>query len=289
MLHRKLVYFSLIFLLIVSAILAGVIFCTRNQKLQVAFFDVGQGDAILISQGSRQILIDGGPSGQKLMEKLGEYIPFWDREIEVIISTHPDADHISGLVDALKNYTVDQSIESGVKSQSQVFGTFEKIIEEKKIEKQIAARGMKIKISDEAELEIFHPESSAENIPEKDTNSASVTAKLVFGENSFLFAGDLPMNMENQLMNDDLPLSANVLKVSHHGSKSATSAQFLKIVNPQEAIISVGKNNRYGHPTAETLERLSVKNIKILRTDESGDVVYNCANADSKCEMATEF
>lgn len=289
MLYRKLIYFSLIFLLIVGAILAGIIFHTRKQKLQAAFFDVGQGDAILISYGSKQILIDGGPSGQKLMEKLGEYIPFWDREIEVIISTHPDADHISGLVDALKNYMVDQTIESGAKSQSQVYGAYEKIIEDKKIEKQIAKRGMKIKISDDAELEIFHPASSMENISEKDTNSASVVAKLAFGENSFLFTGDLPMDGENKLMDNNLPLSSNVLKVSHHGSKYATTKEFLEKVNPQDAIISVGKDNRYGHPTAETLERLKAKNIKILRTDKSGDVVYDCANANSKCEMATEF
>ncbi len=287
--HRKTIYFSLIFLLVVGAILAGVIFHTRNQKLQVAFFDVGQGDAILISQGSRQILIDGGPSGQKLMEKLGEYVPFWDREIEAIISTHPDADHISGLVDAMKNYTVDQAIESGAKSEAQVFGAYEKIIKEKNIEKQIAARGMKIKISGGAELEIFHPESSMKNIAQKDTNEASVTAKLSFGENSFLFTGDLPVTVENQLMNDNLPLFANVLKISHHGSKSATSAQFLDLVHPQEAIISVGKNNRYGHPAAETLGRLNNKNIKILRTDESGDVVYVCANAHSKCEVTAEL
>ncbi|HAI73907.1 MAG TPA: hypothetical protein DCS28_00100 [Candidatus Moranbacteria bacterium] len=287
--YRKTVYFSLLFLLIIGAILAGIIFYARNQKLQVAFFDVGQGDAILISRDSQQILIDGGQSGQKLMEKLGEYVPFWDREIEVIISTHPDADHIGGLIDTLKNYTINQLIESGAKNQSQVFGAYEKIIKEKEIEKQIASRGMKIKIFDGAELEIFHPKISMENISEKDTNEASVVAKLSFGENSFLFTGDLPANIENQLMNDNLPLSANVLKVSHHGSKSATNTQFLDYIHPQEAIISVGKNNRYGHPATETLQRLQGENIKILRTDESGDAVYNCENINNKCKMETEF
>lgn len=287
--NRKKIYFSLIFLFIVSIILAGVIFYTKNSKLQVAFFDVGQGDAILISRGSKQILIDGGPSGQKLMEKLGEYVPFWDREIEVAIATHPDADHISGLVDAMKNYSVDQMIESGAKSQSQVFSAMEKIIEEKNIGKQIAVRGMKIKISDEAEFEIFHPEISAENISEKDTNAASVTAKLFFGENSFLFTGDLPTDGENKLINDNLPLSASVLKISHHGSSSATSEQFLEKVSPQGAIISVGKGNRYGHPNAEVLERLKNKNIKIFRTDENGDVVYNCQKLNNKCEIAMEL
>lgn len=287
--YRKSVYILISGLLIFSLILTGVIFYARNRKLQVVFFDVGQGDAILISYGSNQILIDGGPSGQKLMEKLGEYIPFWDREIEVIISTHPDADHISGLVDALKNYTVDQSIESGAKSQSQVFEAYKKIIKEKKIENQIAARGMKIKISDDAELEIFYPESSMENIPSKDTNSASVGAKLVFGENSFLFAGDLPDKIEKKIIEGGVDVSARILKVAHHGSKYATADDFLEKINPNDAIISVGKENRFGHPATETLERLKKRNIKILRTDESGDVVYDCADANSKCGVATEF
>lgn len=287
--HRKIIYILIAGLLVISFILAGIIFYARNQKLQVAFLDVGQGDAILISKGGNQILIDGGPSGQKLMEKLGGYIPFWDREIEAVISTHPDADHISGLVDILKNYTVDQVIESGVKSQSQVFGAYEKIIEDKKIGKIAAARGMKIKIADDAELEIFHPKNSAENISEKDTNSASVVARLVFGENSFLLTGDLPSEQEAVLIREKSALDSRILKIAHHGSKYATTNDFLEKVNPEDAIISVGKSNRFGHPAMETLERLKAKNIKILRTDEKGDVVYACENANSKCKMATEF
>ena len=283
MANRKLIYSLFGILLVLGLIFFAVSSHVQNQKLQIAFLDVGQGDAILISQGSRQILIDGGPSGQKLMEKLGAYVPFWDREIEVVIATHPDADHISGLVDVLKNYTVDQSIESGANSESQVFGAYEKLVDDKKIEKQIARRGMKIKISDEAELEVFSPTDAIVDGLKNDTNSASVVAKLTYGENSFLFTGDLPLDVESQLVDANLPISAKVLKVAHHGSKSATSAQFLDYVHPQDAVISVGKNNRYGHPTAEVLNRLKERNIKILRTDEQGDVVYDCENSNQNC------
>lgn len=282
--NRKLIYFILGGLALVSLILFGIIFQTRNQKLSVAFLDVGQGDAILISQGSKQILIDGGASGQKLMEKLGEQVPFWDREIEVVIATHPDADHIGGLVDVFKNYTVDHAIESGAKSDSQVFGAYEKIIEDKKTSKLLAVRGMKIKISDEIELEVLSPNGeNMENL--KDTNSASVVTRLSFGENSFLFTGDLPLDVEAQMLQDNLFSSTKVLKVSHHGSKSATSAEFLNKVNPEQAVISVGKNNRYGHPTSEVLERLSTKNISIFRTDILGDVIYNCGKMKNKCVL----
>ena len=284
--NRKPIYFSLGILLTFGLIFFGVTSHAENKKLQVIFLDVGQGDAILISQGEKQILIDGGPSGQKLMEKLGEYVPFWDRKIDIVIATHPDADHISGLVDVLGNYAVDQVIESGAKSDSQVFGVYEKKIEDKKIEKQIARRGMKIKLSNDAQLEIFSPTDLIIDKLKNDTNSASIVAKLTYGENSFLFTGDFPLESEGQLIAADLPLKADVLKVSHHGSKSATSELFLDYINPKEAIISVGKGNRYGHPTAEVLKRLQGENVKIYRTDVSGDVVYDCVSVKSKCEMA---
>lgn len=284
MLNRRLVYFSFCGLVVVGLIFFGIISNTQNEKLSVAFLDVGQGDAILISQGSMQILIDGGPSGKKLMEKLGEQIPFWDREIELVIATHPDADHIGGLVDVLKNYIVDEVIESGAKSESQVFGVYEKIIEDKKIEKQIAKRGMKIKISNDAQLEIINPDDeSIKNL--KDTNSASIVARLAFGENSFLFTGDLPMETEAQMLKNNLFVPTKILKVSHHGSKSATSAEFLDQVRPEQAIISVGKDNRYGHPTPETLTRLKAKNIPIFRTDELGDLIYACVSVAAKCAL----
>ncbi|MFZ2188716.1 MAG: ComEC/Rec2 family competence protein [Candidatus Moraniibacteriota bacterium] len=286
MLYRKPIYFSLGILLTFGLIFFGVTSNAQNQKLQVVFLDVGQGDAILISHGEKQILIDGGPSGQKLMEKIGAYVPFWDRKIDVVIATHPDADHISGLVDVLKNYSVDQIIESGAKSESQVFGALEKSIEEKKIEKQLARRGMKIKLSDEAELEVFSPTDAVMDSLKDDTNSASIVAKLTYGENSFLFTGDLPLELESQLINAELPLNSDVLKVSHHGSKSATSEHFLELVSPEGAVISVGKSNRYNHPTAEVLERLKNDNVKILRTDVSGDVAYDCLNTKNKCESS---
>jgi competence protein ComEC len=284
--NRKPIYSSLGILLTFGLIFFGVNSHAENQKLQVAFLDVGQGDAILISEGEKQILIDGGVSGQKLLEKLGEYVPFWDRKIDVVIATHPDADHITGLVDVLKNYSVDQVIESGAKSESQVFAALERTIKEKKIETQIARRGMKVRLSDEVELEVFSPTGMVVESSSKDTNSASIVAMLTFGENSFFLVGDLSLEIENQLVGAKLLPDVDVLKVSHHGSKSATSEQFLELVSPEEAVISVGKSNRYGHPTGEVLDRLRDDNVRILRTDVSGDVVYNCASAKSACEKS---
>jgi competence protein ComEC len=286
--NRKIIYSSLVFFLIFDLIFFSIISHAYNHKLQIAFLDVGQGDAILISGGEKQILIDGGPSGQKLMEKLGEYVPFWDRKIDVVIATHPDADHIAGLVDVLKNYSVDEVIESGAKSQSQVFKTMENLIEDKKTEKQIARKGMKIKLSDDAELEIFNPtDATIAELKKDDTNSASIVAKLTYGGNSFLFTGDLPLETESQLIKANLPLNADVLKVAHHGSRFATSGEFLDKIKPKEAVISVGTGNRYGHPTQEVLNRLKDRNIKTLRTDEIGDIIYSCQGIKNGCEMNT--
>jgi competence protein ComEC len=282
--NRKIAYSLILILFIVSLILAGIIWHGKSQELKVIFLNVGQGDAILIAQGSTQILIDGGPSGQVLMEKLGKYVPFWDREIETVITTHPDQDHIEGLLEVMKNYKVDALIETTAQSESQLYKNYENLITEKQIQKIDAVAGVKIKLH-QAEMEILSPRGIVPNAIVKDTNAYSVVAKLVFGKSSFLFTGDFPDTEEQKIIQEQVDLSALVLKVAHHGSKYATTSEFLDKVNPQEAIISVGQKNRFGHPTAETLNRLQERNINIFRTDERGDIEYACANFDSDCVM----
>jgi len=280
---KKHLYFLLLFLFVISLILAGIIWHSQNQKLKIIFFDVGQGDAMMISQGQNQILIDGGSSGQKEMEKLGKYIPFWDRKIEIVIATHPDQDHIGGLLDVMKNYKIGKVIDNSAESDSQVYKNYLEIIENKKIERLKGREGMNIKIKD-ANLAIIYPSFNLINNP-KDTNVDSIVAKLTYGSNSFLFTGDFPLEKEPALLGAKFDLSLKVLKISHHGSKNATSAEFLDKVSPTEAIISSGKNNTYGHPAEELLERLKAKKINILRTDEKGDIEYICKNLFS-CQMA---
>ena len=284
---RKVVYSSILILFMLSLILTGIVWYEKSQKLKVIFLDVGQGDAILIAQGSTQVLIDGGPSGQILLEKLGKYVPFWDREIEMVVATHPDQDHIEGLLEVLKNYQVDSLLETTAQSESQLYQKYENLIAEKQIHKVSAEAGIKIKLN-QAELEILNPRGVAPTGKVKDTNMYSVVAKLVFGQNSFLFTGDFPDTEERIIIQESVDLSAAVLKVAHHGSKYATTAEFLDKVQPRDAIISVGKDNRFGHPTAETLTRLRERGINIFRTDESGDIEYNCANFDSACAMVAK-
>jgi competence protein ComEC len=279
--YRKFIYPILVTLLVIACILDAVNYFSSQKSLSVNFLDVGQGDAILISQGDKQILIDGGPSGQRLMEKLGKYIPFWDRKIEVVIETHPDQDHIAGLINVAQNYQIGEFIQSQAESDTEVYKKLKDIVSAKNIPAINAEAGMAIKLADNIPLQII----SAEAGTPKDTNPASVVAKLTYGQNSFLFTGDLPSEEELKLVNAKADLKSNVLKVGHHGSKYSTSEEFLNAVNPRDAVISVAKNNRYGHPAPEIIDRLNAAKINILRTDEMGDIQYNCKNLEESCVL----
>lgn len=264
-----------------SLILFGIILFSRNQALKIVFFDVGQGDAIFISQGSNQVLIDGGPDLQTELEKLGKYIPFWDRTIEVVMATHPDQDHIDGITGVMKNYRIGEVIDSSAESSSQVYKNYLELIKEKKINRLKGIKGMNIKLA-EVNIEILYPDQGT-TISSKNTNAGSLLARLTYGQNSFLFTGDFPSDKDTEILTSGTNLSANVLKVAHHGSKYSTSVALLEKVNPRTAIISVGASNRYGHPSGEVIERLESRNISILRTDIGGDIVYDCPNPESLC------
>ncbi len=289
MYNRKII-FSIIMLLVIlgCVVWAVVLFEHRQFGLSVTFFDVGQGDAILISQGSQQILIDGGRDGNLLLEKLGKAIPFWDRTIETVIATHPDADHIAGLVDVAKAYKIGSVIETDMKSDSQTYRAWEDMIVKEGSERIEALAGEKIILKDGAEMSILFPFNNISNADEKNSNATSVVAKLSYGENKFLFTGDLPSEQEAELVDKKMELSSDVLKVGHHGSKYSTSEKFLDVVSPKSAVISVGAHNTYGHPGQEIIDRLLHRGVDILRTDKSGDIGYNCKSKESTCAMSVE-
>ena len=134
-------------------------------------------------------------------------------------------------------------------------------------------------------MEILSPRGTVPTAVVSDTNAYSIVAKLVFGKNSFLFTGDFPDTEERKILQENVDLSARVLKVAHHGSKYASTAEFLDSVHPQDAVISVGQKNRFGHPNPETLNRLQERGINIFRTDESGDIEYQCENPNLNCQI----
>jgi competence protein ComEC len=244
---------------------------SRPQFLEVIFFDIGQGDSIFIeTPGNYQILIDGGPSNI-ILEKLGKEMDFWDRKIDLIILTHPEHDHIAGLIEVLKRYEVENIVWTGILRDTAEYKEWVRLIEEEGSNIEIVQAGQRI-ITPNLFFQVLYPLENLKGQDVKNTNNTSIINRLVFNNTSFLFLGDAYKSVERKLVNNGTYLDSDVLKVGHHGSKTSTSKELLESTNPQIAVISAGKDNRYGHPHEQVLEILNDYGIKILRTDEIGDI-----------------
>ncbi len=275
---NKIVFIIFTFL-VLTAVFVWLAVWSRSfdGKVKIAFFDVGQGSAIFIAAPNRnQVLIDGGP-GEAILAKLGEALPLFDKKIELLILTHPDSDHLGGLIEVLKRYKVGQILETGIVDQSPEYEEWGKLIKQKNIPVIFARAGQQVRIADNLIINILYPLSLiAGQDFGQETNKTSIVGKIIFGENEILFSGDAEKSVENFLVFSGVDLRADILAVGHHGSKNSTDEKFLAAVNPQKAIIQVGKNNRYGHPSAETLALLKGKGIEVWRTDLAQDIIFNC-------------
>lgn len=242
----------------------------------IVFLSVGQGDAILISQGMNQIVIDGGRDGRRLLSRLGRYVPFYDRTIETLIPTHPDADHIGGLSALLERYQVKTIIDSGARTDTELAILFYHNLEREGAQMISGVRDTALALPQGGKLSILYPYGPLP-VDMRETNEGSVVARFEFGKTSFLLMGDLP---DEEQFIPDLKQST-ILKVAHHGSRSSTSSALLSQVRPEEAVISVGEN-KYGHPHGDVLSRLTAHGVEVYRTDTQGDIVYICQK--DRCE-----
>lgn len=248
-----------------------------DDKLHVHILNVGQGDAILIQTPSHQnILIDGGPSPQSINLQLGKKLPFWDRTIDLMLLTQPQADHITGLIEVLHYYNVKQVIESGLTANSLIHTQWLKIVEDNKIKHSTGHAGQEINLGNDIIIEILHPpeyllKSNYDNI-----NDNSLVLRLSYNAVSFLFTGDIGEETEWHLISQRANLQSTVLKVAHHGSRSSTSPELLAVVNPRAAVVSVGSNNNFGHPHPEIIARLvqKVGEDTIFLTSNNGTVEF---------------
>jgi len=257
--------------------LLGVAFFQSSQEsagLEVDFFDVGQGDAILIKTPDHQkILIDGGPDNA-VVNKLGRSLPFYSKEIDLVILTHPHADHLTGLVEVLRRYKVKKILSTGVLHTTPEYIAWLEEIEKQKVPMEIAKAGQVINFGENSKIEIFNPIEYLAGKEISDLNNTSIVSKLTFGDTSFLFVGDAEKEVEEKLVSAEANLRADILKVAHHGSKNATSQEFLNRVKPTFAVILVGAENKFGHPTRLVINRLEKMGVRIFRTDEDGDVTF---------------
>lgn len=276
LLRRYFSYLIVIALFFVTlGIWGAVLASTPSGVLTVAVMNVGQGDSIFIeSPTGVQVVIDGGPDNSLLTE-LPKRMQLSDRTLDAIVATHPDADHIAGFIDLLNRYEVKNVIEPGIPKDTLTAKRFEEEVTEKKIPRHLARRGMRLDLGGGARLDILFPDFDVSNLPNNKVNEGGVVARLVYGDTSMLLTADIPTKVEGRLLAlYGKALDSDILKVAHHGSRGSSELAFVNAVSPAAAIISVGGDNRYGHPTKQVLDLLAGQDIKTLRTDEEGTVVF---------------
>lgn len=289
MIQKTLKNFHYYFLALLSIVLI-IIFLNLNREkdLIVAFLNIGQGDAAFIETPSgNQIMIDAGPDGKRVLRELGKLMPFFDRTIDLTILSHPNKDHLAGFIDVLKRYKIKYSLSSGAAHVIPEFKEWEKLANDEKIKKVRARRGLRVHLDNNVYLDILAPLGKDEYKDLKSFTDSMVVVRLVYGKTSFLFTGDMTAKNEYELLSANTAIDSDVLKVAHHGSRYSSGENWLQAVSPIMAIIQVGKNNKYGHPTRETLSRLEKflpahayrqaggrqEKPKISRTDVDGTII----------------
>ncbi len=266
----KLLWFGLLVLVIITGVVwLTIYFETPEDTLRVSFLDVGQGDSIFIeTPNGNQILIDGG-ANKKVLRQLRKAMPFYDRFIDVVVATHPDLDHIGGLVSVIERFDTglvikspvvsgespEQALNEGTKNEIVVFGV----------------RGSILELDKGVTLEILSPTMEMKNV---ETNTASIVAKLTYGETSFLLTADAPKSIEEFIIDMGDDIDVDVLKLGHHGSKTSSSLNFLGFTSPEFAVVSAGLDNSYGHPHQEVLDSLTSLNIPVFSTALLGTITF---------------
>jgi len=241
----------------------------QSDVLEIDFFDIGQGDGIFVETGdNKQVLIDGGPSNI-ILDKLGKEIPFYDRYIDLVILTHPEYDHINGLIEVVKRYDVGAIITTGVVRDTNQYKEWIKIIEQKNISIYVAQFGGEIDFGNNIKMDILYPFENLAGQEVSNTNNSSIVGKLIYNDFELLLTGDIEKSVERKLVNSNIDLKADVLKVPHHGSKTSSSKEFLRAVGSVLNIIQAGKDNKYGHPHDEVVSRMTAN---IFVTGKSGDL-----------------
>lgn len=252
-------------------------FTFYDSKLHVVFCDVGQGDAIYIrTPKAFDILVDGGPD-ERVLSCLSNNMPFWDRKVDLIILTHPHADHLVGLIAVLKRYSVSSFATEKLDNDTASFGELKRLLQEKHILPQYLSAGQKVRLPDGVVLTIIGPTASflQKTSPlgkiGESKEFASLETLISYDTFRLVLTGDSQKEELQEAIDNGFVSSVDVLQVPHHGSKTGLTEDIIERLYPKLAVISVGKN-KYGHPSKEITKMLSQKDIKILRTDEGGDI-----------------
>ncbi|MFC1710120.1 ComEC/Rec2 family competence protein [Patescibacteria group bacterium] len=282
--------YGFVFLLLVALVVWLSVYAYPKENLKLVACDVGQGDAILAIYGKTQFLIDGGPNDD-VLSCLSKYMPFWDRNIELVVLTHPDSDHLKGLIEVFERYEVNLFLTNSLDPGSQEFKVLEKVVGGTNTHVIPPKEGMVIGNS-KMHLEVVYPTEAIQEqyltkkeednsskvlgttTSSRKTNDFSIVSNLESGNFKALLTGDITPGVMDEVLATGKIGKVDYIKIPHHGSKNGLTEELLDKTMPKVAIISVGKNS-WGHPNKEILEMLEKYNIEVLRTDEMGDVVIN--------------
>lgn len=277
--NMRLWKYIFIILLLILSLEVLAIFRLPDSRFHIIACNVGQGDATLITFGKIEILTDGGPDG-KVLDCLSKHVPFWDRELELVILTHPHKDHFSGLIDVFKRYKVDNFLYNGLGVGDQGIEVLEKEVGSSGARVIQGVAGTKLRL-DLMQLDILAPTVQlpftiyhlpiGNGTANGDVNSLSIVSLIGFGNFRALLTGDIQNEVSDALAQNWPNGQVHYIKIPHHGSKQGLTENLLKRLVPKVALISAGKNNIYGHPHKEILEMLSKYNVEVYRTDTDGE------------------
>ena len=251
---------------------------TSTDKLLVHYIDVGQGDAVLVQGNGKNLLIDAGPRSST--KNLIKYLKDLNiTKLDYVVATHPHEDHIGGMDDVINTFSIGEFYAPKKTHTTKTYEDMIKALKKKDLKITVAKLGAKsINLGDDIKAEFLAPiKDNYDNL-----NNYSAVLKITHGDNSFLFTGDAEKESEREMIQNNLDLKADVLKLGHHGSSTSTSQEFLDKVNPSIVVASLGKGNDYGHPHKETLTKIKNKNLTFYRTDESGSIVLESDGKDIK-------
>jgi beta-lactamase superfamily II metal-dependent hydrolase len=261
-----------------------------DEHFQMHVLDIGQGDAILLTTPEQNhILVDGGPD-ERVLTQLGEVLPLFFREIDLLVLTHPHADHVVGLIAVLERFEVGAVLLSAPTYESEPYQAFLREVAAQGVPVYMAEAGVDFSFGDTA-LDVLYPFEPTTGDAIADMNDASVMMKVSEGGHSVLLTGDAQVAQEEALLARGVDLEADILKAGHHGSHTSSSFEFVEAVAPRLMVISCGQGNSYGHPHRETLDTAAALGVGVLRTDLVGriDLVFDDGRWDFQSWVRSIF
>lgn len=255
-------------LVVANLTVVYVAFTRPDGLAHIYFLDVGQGDSIFIKTAeNHKILIDGGSSAN-VVNLLDRLMPAWSRAIDLVILTHPHADHAAGLIEVLKRYSAREFLFNGMVYESETYTTLLQIIDERHLNIVAADTDCDYTFN-QAQLDVIYP--SVDDQPFDDPNDSSIVSNFKYGNFELLLTGDISTKVERELIQGGLLPDIDILKIAHQGSRTSTSQSLIDVTQPEVGIISVGRN-KFGHPHMEVIDRLQQSNVHLYRTDENGTI-----------------